>query len=756
MKRTKKRLLSLMLGLTAICTAFGLTACDSPEPKENMFGHVYDKEVVTDKYLKSKATCTQKAVYYISCECGAVGEETFEYGETVPHEYHGVVTNPTCTEQGYTTYTCDCGESYVSDYVNAKGHNYHKEVITDTYLKTQATCTKRAVYYKSCECGAVGQATFEYGNYLAHTYNKQVVTDKYLKSKATCMQKAVYYISCKCGAVGEETFEYGEKASSHTYTAKITRPTCTEQGYTTYTCDCGESYVSDYVNANGHTFADEICTVCGKENADLIDSVGLRYTLLPDGNSYSVTGIGTCQDAELVIPATYNNLPVTTIGKGAFSSCKNLTSVFIPDSITTIGEGAFSRCDNLTSIEVAGKNNLYKDIDGILYSKDGKTLIQYAIGKTKKSFTIPNGVTTIEDDAFEYCNLTSIVIPNSVTTIGSSVFAYCDGLTNVVIPDSVTTIGSSVFAYCNGLTNVVIPDSVTTIGGYVFAECYNLTSIEVAEDNTAYKDIDGNLYSKDGTTLIQYAIGKTATSFTMPNTVTVIGDYAFYSCKNLTNIGLPNSVTTIGNSALENCQNLISLIIPDSVTTIEDEAFYKCSKLTSVDIGNSVTTIGFRVFNHCAKLTSIVIPDSVTAIENEAFAYCDNLTNVSIGNSVTTIGNSAFYRCSSLTDIVIPDSVITMGNSAFNNCTSLTNVTIGDGVTTIGDRIFYGCGMLTTLTIGNSISTIGDNAFRNCTTLKDIQFTGSVEEWNAISKGTNWNYKVPATKVVCLDGEVEL
>ena len=501
MKRTKKRLLSLMLGLTAICTAFGLTACDSESGgKGNMFGHVYDKEVVTDKYLKSKATCTQKAVYYKSCECGAVGEETFEYGETVPHEYHGVVTKPTCTEQGFTTYTCDCGDSYVSDYVNAKGHtevvdtaveptctqtgltagkhcSVCKEVLvaqtvinkkdhTYTTVVTKPTCTEQGYTTYTCDCGE--SYVSDYVNAKGHTYTT-VVTNP------TCTEQGYTTYTCGCG---ESYVSDYVNAKGHTYTTTVTNPTCTEQGYTTYTCDCGESYVSDYVNANGHTTVNGVCTVCGEGETEQTPSVGLEYTLMPDGNSYSVTGIGTCQDANIVIPATYNNLPVTTIGDDAFRVCDNLTSVSIGNSVTTIGYEAFYNCDNLTSVS---------------------------------------------------------------------------------IPDSVTTIGNRAFAWCTNLTGVTIPDSVTTIGW---------------------------------------------------------------------------------------------------------QAFEDCTSLTSVSIGNSVTTIGGYAFKDCTSLTS-----------------------VSIGNSVTTIE--------------------------------------------------YG-------------------AFEYCTSLQDIQFTGTVEEWKAISKGTNWKYNVPATKVVCLDGEVEL
>ena len=179
----------------------------------------------------------------------------------------------------------------------------------------------------------------------------------------------------------------------------------------------------------------------------------LQYQKIAGKEEYRVIGLGTVSDLEIVIPETYKGLPVTEIGESAFYDCDNLTSIVIGRGVTFIGVGAFTNRNTLTNITVDENNTAYKSIDGNLYTKDGKILIQYAIGKTATSFTIPSGVETIGTDAFFSCyNLTSVEIPDSVTSIGDYAFNGCSNLTSVVIPNSVTSIGLLAFSYCSNLT----------------------------------------------------------------------------------------------------------------------------------------------------------------------------------------------------------------------------------------------------------------------------------------------------------------
>ena len=150
-----------------------------------------------------------------------------------------------------------------------------------------------------------------------------------------------------------------------------------------------------------------------------------------------------------------------------------------------------------------------------------------------------------------------------------------------------TSIGDSAFDSCTSLTSITIGNGVTNIGNWAFYHCTSLTSITVEENNTAYASIDGNLYNKDKTTLIQYAIGKTATEFTIPDSVTSIGWQAFYRCTSLTSVVIPDSVTSIGEQAFNSCFSLTSIFIPDSVISIGYWAFFSCESLTDVYYGGT-------------------------------------------------------------------------------------------------------------------------------------------------------------------------
>ena len=340
-----------------------------------------------------------------------------------------------------------------------------------------------------------------------------------------------------------------------------------------------------------------------------------------------------------IISNTYNNGmgiitfdgDVTTIGDYAFYCRTRLTSVNIPDSVTTIGGSAFERCYSLTSVNIPDS---VKTIgNDAFYSCDSLT-----------SVTIGNSVTTIGNSAFVQCaSLTSVTIGDSVTEIGDYAFGDCSSLTSVNIPDSVTTIGERAFISCSSLTSVNIPDSVKTIGNSAFQNCYSLTSITIPDSvttigNSAFmyctslQEFKGKFASEDGrslimdNTIIAYA-NASGTTYTIPDSVTTIGETAFANCNRLTSVNIPDSVKTIGNDAFEYCGSLTSVTIPNSVTTIGDYAFSECRSLTSVYCKATTPPLfGDYVFVNNGSGRKIYVPtESVEAYKSAWSGYASSI-----------------------------------------------------------------------------------------------------------------------------------
>jgi formylglycine-generating enzyme required for sulfatase activity len=495
------------------------------------------------------------------------------------------------------------------------------------------------------------------------------------------------------------------------------------------------------------------------------------YIYSVNSNDTSTITIGNYEGpgGAVAIPTTINGLTVTSIGDSAFAGYTSLASVTIPDSVNSIGDSGFGDCSGLTNVSI-----------GNSVTNIGAAAFENCSSLT--SVTIPNSVTSIGYAAFEYCGsltgvtisatnigdyaffsctgLKSVTMGNSVTSIGDSAFGDCTRLSNVTIGNSVTSIGDYAFDD-TGLTIVTIPNSVTNIGDYAFGRCTGLAAITVGALNSFYSSLDGVLFDRSQTTLVEYPAGK-AGGYAIPSSVTSIGTAAFWYCTGLTNVTIPNSLTNIGDYVFSGCTSLATIAvgalnsfytssvdgvlfnksqttlvqypggkagayaIPNSVTSIGDYAFDGCTSLTSVTIPNSVTSVGDSAFGDCASLTSVAIPSGVTSIGDYAFSFCSSLTSLTIPNSATNIGDYAFWYCTGLANVTIGDSATGIGESAFAQCSSLANITIGTNVTSIGDSAFYSCTSLTGVTIPNSVTSIGDSAFAQCSSLANATVGNSV------------------------------
>jgi len=374
------------------------------------------------------------------------------------------------------------------------------------------------------------------------------------------------------------------------------------------------------------------------------------------------------------------------------------------------GTGAITTTDNTLPPHVETFTSIANMATWLGSKSDNSLATPYLIALNVSNLGDPaspgSAAQALTDNSNIYVNLD---LSNSTfTSIGEWAFAGCNNLTGVTIPNSVTSIGVYAFR-STGLTGVTIPNSVTSIDNGAFAYCSKLTAINVDADNSAYTAENGILYDKSKNTLIQYPAGKTGNTFTIPSSVTSIGEHAFAGCYNLTGVTIPNSVTSIGEHAFAGCNNLTSVTIPNSITSIGDSVFEQCSSLISVTIPNGIISIGNDTFANCYNLTSVTIPNSVTSIGSGAF-YNTNLTSVTIPNGVTSIEVGTFVDCGNLTSVTIPNSVTSIEYGAFSGCYNLTSVTIPNSVTSIGVYAFRSTG-LTSVTIPNSVTSIGDSAF---------------------------------------------
>ncbi len=512
-------------------------------------------------------------------------------------------------------------------------------------------------------------------------------------------------------------------------------------------------------------------------------TAGLEFERVDGKNEYRVSEYNGGSASRVIIPDSYKGYPitqikenafrnitaftvidipqaVTSIGDFAFSGCTGLLSVKIPAQVTEIGEGVFMGCESLASVELPdglltiGEEAFRgcKKLEDVVFPDSVSSLGNGAFYDCDSftEITVGSGVETIGSEAFYSCNsLTSVIFGESVTSLGAQSFRDCGSLTDIEIPDGVTDIGDEAFYNCDLLWSISLGAGVESIGERAFF-CKSLTQITVSEDNITFSSREGNLYSNDGTILLQYAIGKDDATFTVPQGVTSIGDFAFYDCDRITGIIVGDDVTEINREAFFDCDSLISVTLGSSVAEVEKKAFYECSNLFEVFNKSSLTIeiggqnngyIGFYAKNIYTPTQG----QSVLISNADGFIlFADNGDTVLIGY----IGEA--------TDIVIPEGVTVIYSNAFYDKDFIQSVELPDTVTEIHGNAFSYCDALITVSLNSDVRSIEDFAFSFCFALSTIEFDGTVDEWNEIALGENWSFGSNLVQIICSDENITL
>lgn len=550
--------------------------------------------------------------------------------------------------------------------------------------------------------------------------------------------------------------------------------------------------VTAFAAAEDGTYKNFKYTVTDENSAVISKYTGNESSvIIPESvNGYPVTEIGnsafkgnfSLKNAE--IPDS-----VKIIGDYAFNDCTGLESITIPESVEKIGRSAFFYCTRLENVNVSDGIKTIGDgaffgcysLKSFKITESVNSVGEYAFGRCSelKSVTVENGIKSVSNQMFADCtSLNEIVLPNSIESIGRRAFLNCSALESFELPDSIETIADYAFYGCSGINNLSI--SAKTIGDYAFSLCSQLESvsfsdnletigdeafkstclsevsipsavshigerafetnkiekINVEEDNQYYTSIDGVLFNKSETEIIDYPNYTAAEFYAVPQSVTSIGEYAFG-----------------GDIPL-----LKTVIIPDTVTEIENGAFMDFYGLEYIDIPTSVTEIGDNAFNGCSQLASITIPNSVTEIGASAFRYCSGLQSVSLTEGLKSIGDYAFSGAYELSNIKLPNSLNDISPTAFfyceNFCEYLTDVSnpyfsVTDGVLYSKDKtelVSYPCGKKgNEYSVLSGTKSIGDYAII-CNNLDSVYVPQSVEKTGKDSVG----YITDFTSATCV------
>ncbi len=575
----------------------------------------------------------------------------------------------------------------------------------------------------------------------------------------------------------------------------ITLPFVGAQNYTDAVIeqDTEEGSESDNVNEEVAPKYTYFAYIFGSSTHETYNSeyvpASLLNVVITGGESIDDNAFYYCSNiVSITLPDT-----IESIGEYAFYYCSSLTDIIIPDSVREIGYNAFGYCSSLTDIIIPDS---VREIgyNAFVSCSSLERITLPIIGTTHGDTFRPHFSSLFGADGYDYqgyyddyvpSSLQTVVITN-METIPDKAFYNCFNITSITLPDTVTEFGSCAFYNCSALSSLTIPSSLTSIGNEALTGCSSLVYTE--ENGGRYLGNEQNPY-----TILMGVLDLSITSFEIPQSVACIGDGAFRDCIALESIVIPEGVGSIGKDAFSNCSALVNVTLPDSLKSIGEYAFYGCKVLESITLPDGLERIYSYAFQNCTSLKGIVVPDSVKTISPGAFNGCTGLESITIpfvgyekahdensmnfahifgANGCTesmyvpstlktviitggeVIYDHAFYACANIETIILPESIKSIGYSSFSNCTSLKSLIIPDGVELIDHYAFQSCYVIESIVIPASVNSIGDGAFGYCYALTDITYMGTVEQWNAIPKGEEWDISSDSYTVICTDGEI--
>lgn len=473
----------------------------------------------------------------------------------------------------------------------------------------------------------------------------------------------------------------------------------------------------------------------------------IKAVIIKDG----VTSIGSYAFDGYTALESYTYSPTSeleTIGAHAFEGCTALTAIGGPDSVTTVGDYAYAGCTSAASVTFN-----HADLGQYAFSGCSGLTGNIAIGGNLGAY------------AFKDCaGLEGVTVGGA--NVGQYAFSGCAALTTVILDKNVETVESYAFAGCTAVEKVWIYGSGTVVAKHALDDCTNLTTAGPIGSGCSYQ-----FAWEEEIPAYAFAWWSGLTAVTLPDTITSIGEYAFYKCSSLTSAAIAEKMPVIDEEAPESGESeggepedivsAVGLILPAGVLTVGNSAFRECAALPGVEIPEGVTTIGSSAFRDCAAVTRLIVPASAAAVGSHAFDGCNALTaagpiGVKDENGedaydyqygwTTAIPDYAFDGCSGLTEVALPDELTSIGNYAFRGCSALEALNLPEGVQTIGKYAFANCGSMTSIVVPAAVTTVGEYAFANCAGLTSAGPIGakpeSGEEAYAYQYG--WTRAIPA------------